>query len=117
MREQHVAAGDDGLHVRELLALERLAQVGHRQPVAADVDRTEQGDVAGHQSSNTQSGKNAMTIIGSAQPRTSKPTQPVAVIATSAFSERRFIVSSSGSSLTAPVRAPRSRTLRDCRPA
>jgi hypothetical protein len=30
------------LDVLEVLALERLAQVGHQQPVAADVDRAEQ---------------------------------------------------------------------------
>ena len=29
-------------------AFERFAQLGHLEPVAADVDRTEQGDVAGH---------------------------------------------------------------------
>ena len=49
VREQHIAAGDDSLDVGEILALERLAQLGHLEPVAADVDRTEQGDVAGQE--------------------------------------------------------------------
>src|SRR5690606_31206779 len=46
MVEQHVAARHDGGDVLEALALERRLELGHLQPVATDVDRSEQGDIA-----------------------------------------------------------------------
>ena len=46
--EQHIAAGDDSLDVFEALALERPAQIGHRQAVSADVFAAKESAVAGH---------------------------------------------------------------------
>jgi hypothetical protein len=45
-RENHVAAGDEGLHAGESQPLEFLAQPRHRHGMAADVDGAEKGDKA-----------------------------------------------------------------------